>query len=275
MGELKASSEGIPVVVLAGGKSRPELAAATGAESRANVKLGGIALLDRVLAALSAARSGGAPLGAVIVVTSAANPPDCTLVADAGGFVENLFAGLSAAGAAESCLISTCDIPFVTAGAITHLTENAGRLLIEGEADLVWPIVPVATCYEKYPGVKRTAIKVREGQFTGGNMMLARPAALLAKRSRIAQVYGARKSPLRLAMMLGPSAVARLAVSQTAAPGALPLAWLERRASAIIGARARALISPYAELATDLDRASDFEAAEAFIRRDSGEAGAE
>ena len=274
MSDVKASHAAIPVVVLAGGKSKPELAAATGCDSRANVKLAGITLLDRVLAALNAARSSGAPLGETIVVTSAASPPDCTLVPDAGGFVENVFAGLTAAGSAASCLIATCDIPFVTAEAINHLTEHAGRMLAAGEADLVWPVVPVALCYHKYPGVKRTAITLREGRFTGGNMMLARPAGLLAKRARIAQVYGARKSPLRLAMMLGPSAVLRLVLSQTAAPGVLPLAWLERRASAIIGAHARALESPYPELATDLDRASDFEAAEAFMRRDSGKAGA-
>ena len=50
--------------------------------------------------------------------------------------------------------------------------------------------MPVDLCYLRFPGVKRTSLRLREGRFTGGNAMLVNGAFLMAHRERIAPVRG-------------------------------------------------------------------------------------
>ncbi len=87
-----------------------------------------------------------------------------------------------------------------------------------------------------------------------------RPRFLFAQERRIAGAYAARKSPLKLAAMLGFGTVGRLVLSQKLNPGLLTLPLLEARIGRLLGGKANAYISQDPELATDLDRPSDFKA---------------
>lgn len=90
--------------------------------------------------------------------------------------------------------------------------------------------------------------------------MVVRPGALVDVRDLLAETYAARKSILRLAGRLGGETVLRLLFSVLLSPKWLPLSYLEKRISALLGVPVRALISTDATLATDLDRVSDFRA---------------
>src|ERR1041385_8556923 len=96
-------------------------------------------------------------------------------------------------------------------------------------------------------------------------MMLMRPDFLLSHRDRIASAYAARKTPLKLAMMLGPGTVGRLALSIAGVRSALSIPALELAAGRLLGGTARAYISSYPEIATDIDRPSDLEAVSAAM----------
>src|SRR5262249_44752047 len=96
--------------------------------------------------------------------------------------------------------------------------------------------------------------------FTGGNVILAKPAFLLTHRDRITNAYAARKSPLKLAVMLGLGTVARFALSLTGLRQILAISHLEMAASRLLDGTARALISPYPEIATDIDKPEDLAA---------------
>lgn len=244
-------------MVLAGGKAKPELAAATGQTKRALVVVNGMTLLRLVVEALRAADS---VVGPITVVGDMPESTDYTRLPDGGDFVANVFAGLSANAGAPFVLISSCDLPFLTGEAVAAFTRGAVALAEETGAGLIYPVVPVAACLERFPGVKRTSLRLREGTLTGGNLMLVRPDFLLAQRQRIADAYAARKSPLKLARQLGVGTLGRLLVSQMVAPGLLTIPFLEARVSRLLGGPARALICPYPEIATDLDRPSDFAA---------------
>jgi CTP:molybdopterin cytidylyltransferase MocA len=227
----------VPVVVLAGGKAKPEMQAATGQTNRALVVVNGKPLLHHVVDALRASEV----VGEIV-----------------GDFVSNVAAGVAAFASAPFVLITTSDLPFLTGDIVTHfITASRERAETSGAA-FVWPVVPVAACYARFPGVKRTALRLREGAFTGGNLMLARPERLLSQKQRIADAHAARKSVLRLAVILGPGTLLRLALSQLLSPALLTLPYLESRVSRLLGVPARALISDSAEIATDLDRPSDF-----------------
>ncbi len=266
----------VGVVVLAGGQAKPEMAAATGQTNRALMPVAGVPMLDRVLAALEGADS----VGDIAVVGSLPDSTRYLRVDDHGGFVDNLFAGLAAlpesgsvprppssvlptpASERDNVIIATADLPFLTSEAVEDLVWRGLAL----QADIVYPVVSVADCYARFPGVRRTAVRTREGEFTGGNLVLARRSFLERQRRRLEQAYALRKSPLGLAKLLGPGILLRFGASRLVGPWALGITHLERAVSGLLGGDARCLISPYPELATDIDRPEDLLAAERLLR---------
>jgi hypothetical protein len=75
----------------------------------------------------------------------------------------------------------------------------------------------------------------------------------------IERLGAARKHPFRLASLFGWDMLARFAV------GRLSIAAAEARASKILGAPVRALVSPYPETAVNVDRVSDVALAEWLV----------
>jgi hypothetical protein len=71
----------------------------------------------------------------------------------------------------------------------------------------------------------------------------------------IGRLYAARKNPLKLAALFGLPFVFGLLT------GRLTIRQLEERACAIISGRVAAVISTYAELGFDVDKAEDLEVA--------------
>ena len=253
---MESETYQVPVVILAGGKAKPELQALTGQSNRALVVVNGKTLLQHAVCAAQAV----APKNGIVVVSDVPPSGEYTIVADQGDFVGNVFAGIGQFADAPYVLLSTSDLPFVTGEHFQEFVNAAIHKADSTNAGLVWSVVPVAKCYARFPNVKRTALKLKEGAFTGGNLMLVRPQSLLPLRSHIAAAYAARKSPLRLATLLGGSAIMRLAISQAVLPNVLTIPLLEAQVSRLLGIAARAVLTDLVEIATDLDRPSDFAA---------------
>jgi hypothetical protein len=100
---------------------------------------------------------------------------------------------------------------------------------------------------------------VREGTFTGTNVVLVNGDFVAHHRDIVREFYEHRKSPLRLARMLGAGFILRLL------SGRLSLAHIEQRLGQVLGGEARAIISHYPELAFDVDKPSDFEVVRAVL----------
>lgn len=246
----------VPIVVLAGGRAGVEMEAATGVSSRALIEIGGKPMLLRVVEALQ-----DSELCGEITVVGKVPPSDYyARLPDKGDFVSNTVSGAVVNGEAPFVLICTCDLPFLTGEAVTDFLTSALEKAAQSGASVIYPVVPVSRCYQRFPGLKRTALKLKEAHFTGGNMMLVRPQFLISQRHRIAAAYRARKSPLRLANMLGWDMIFRLLMSQTLMPHLLTLPLLEKRISQLIAGPARVFVSSYPEIATDLDKPSDYTA---------------
>ncbi len=257
----------VPVVVLAGGKASVEMEAATGATSRALIKFGDKTLLERVVESLRASE----PCGSITVIGKMPPSDGYTRLPDRGDFVSNLMSGVMAYEDEPFVLVCTSDLPFLNTECVTDFVNGSIEKARQTGASLIYPIVPVSRCTARFPGMKRTALKLKEDRFTGGNLMLARPQFLISQRQRISDSYRARKSPLRLANMLGWDMLFRLFFSQTVAPGLLDLPMLETRVSQLIAGPARVYISGFPEIATDLDRPSEVEIVRDFVRvLDSG-----
>ncbi len=249
-----------PTVILAGGRAKPDLEALTGQSNRALIVVDGKPMLHHVLDAIVAAGAETGPLGPITVIGDLPDNPNYARLPDSGDFVANVFAGLTAHQDAPFVLLATADLPFLTGEVVAAFVRNAMALAAKTNSGMIYPIVPVSVCYARFPGIRRTALRLKEGKFTGGNLVLVRPQFLLSQRVQIAQAYAARKSPLRLAHMLGPGTVGRVLGSQIVSPRLLSVPQLEARISRLLGGPVNALWCEHAEIATDLDRPADFAA---------------
>lgn len=221
-------------------------------------------MLGCVVAALAAAAS----LGRIFVVGPV--PPSDDYVSVTGGetMLNNLMAGLAAAqadgGGDGPVLVSTSDIPFLTPAAVEDFVRQASA----SGADLCFSYVPVALCYAKYPQMKRTAIKLREGKVTLGNLFLVNPRFLIAHQETITQAYAARKSPFQVGRMLGWGLLARFLGAQALTPTLLPVSRLEAGVERLIGGgcRVSAIRSEFPEIGTDVDKPDDVALARQMLR---------
>ena len=244
----------VNVVVLAGGRNSAEMAAATGVKNRALIPLGDRTMLDYVTSALG----GTASVGEVYVVGDVPAGPGYRVIRGGETLLDNLMAGVRAAEAGvggDRLLVSTSDIPFLTPQAVDDFVGSAVR----SGADLCCSYVPVGLCYARFPDMKRTAVKLREGRLTLGNLMLVNPHFLMANQETISRAYDARKSPVKVAQMLGPGLLVRLLLAQLIAPSLLTVGALERGVGRLLGggARAAGIRSEYPEIGTDVDKPGD------------------
>ncbi len=232
--------------------------AATGVENRALTPLGGRTMLDYVVKALRQSPS----VGSIYVVGPVPASSDYQQVTGGETLLQNLMAGLRAAEAGGSSpqnagqvLVSTSDIPFLTPESVEDFVGRG----VESGADLCCPFVSVALCYARFPEMKRTAIKMREGRFTLGNLMLVNPRFLLAHQDTIQRAYDARKSPVQMARLLGLGLLGRLVLAQTVSPSLLTIPLLEAGVSRLLGGGCRAvgIETQYPEIGTDVDKPED------------------
>ncbi len=243
--------EKIPAVILAGGKAGDSFAVSAGVAYKALAPVAGRPMVAYVADALE--RAGR--VGERIVVGPpevAAALPGVRHVPDAGSFLGNISAGMAAVPGAAAALIITCDIPFVTPEILDSFVEKA----LAAGVDLAYPIVRLALCEERFPGMHRTSLNVREGRITGGNAVVMRREFLTNNARLIEDVYAARKQPLRLAGMMGWGFVLRVLLSPKL-PGVLPLGILEARIGRMIGGVVAAIELADPEIGADIDKPED------------------
>jgi molybdopterin-guanine dinucleotide biosynthesis protein A len=255
-------------LILAGGKitleKTPELVAVSGGvTNRALIPLKGRPMLDYVL---DAVRGGLATQGGGRILVAGDDlplPSDTVAVPGGASLVDTILSGVGALAPEETrLLVVTSDIPFLTAESVADFLIRAREV---GNAQFVYPIIRAEDCRKRFPGMKRTTLRVAEGEFTGGNLALLDPGFLRRQEQVIRAAYDRRKRVPALAQMLGPGLLFRLIVSRII-PAVLPIPVLEREVGRLLGgATARAVISPFAEVGTDVDRPEDIEVAERVL----------
>jgi len=176
-----------------------------------------------------------------------------TVVRDAGdSMLANLLRGVEGLGLPSQAhvLVSSCDIPFLTGEAVDDFLHRC-----TGEADVYYPIIRREDCEGIFPGARRTYARLREGTFTGGNLFLVRVGSLPLLAERLERLIQRRKSPLRLAAELGFGLTAEFLLSMWL--GTLSIPRLERKAARLTGIRTQAVLTPFAEIGTDIDKRDD------------------
>lgn len=232
-------------VILAGGNLHSSFNESLGVRERWVLPIRGMSVLQVIA---DAAR----PHGNVI---SVGGPPDAewTVLQSGKSYVDSVRIGLEAA-TSERLVVMTADLPDLTPEAIEHFLS-----VCSGDADLYYSVVPTAVCEAEYPNLKRTGIKLKEGSFTGGNMALFKRSALQQCLPRIQQAYDSRKSPLKLAKMLGYGTLLRMMGAQ-AIPALLDIPSIERAATRFLGIKVEAAICQHSAIGTDIDKIEHYQA---------------
>ncbi len=250
--------QSVAVLILAGGKIGPDLASVAGdAPCRALIDLAGRPMLHYVLDAVRGGLEAAGVTGRILLAGDDVPPtPGCEPVAGGASLVDTLLNGVACLTSNETrLLLVTADIPFLTAASVADFLTRAER--DAPGAQFVYPIIEADKCRAAFPDMKRTTLRIAEGEFTGGNVSLLDPSFLREKADVIRAAYANRKNVTGLAVLLGPSFLFRLVASR-AFPAALPLPLLEKAVGRLLGgAVARAVVTPFPEIGSDVDRTDD------------------
>lgn len=170
-----------------------------------------------------------------------------TFLPDNGGLLENILQGLAHVRASSPettyVLLASTDIPTVTAEIIGWRLAAARQ----GNADLDYVVVERSTMEARFPESNRSYVKLRDVQVCGGDLNVIN--VNLAEKTDIwDRLIAARKSARRQAALVGYDLLLQLLTRQITLKGA------EQKVSRRLGINGRVVLSPYAELAMDIDK---------------------
>lgn len=238
-------------LVLAGRPNTGALAAVSPEPWEALIDIAGRPMVVRVVDALRQADrvariavvGPSGPLGEVL--------PPGVLVVEAGGTLEeNLRRGFAALAPQDRpVLVTACDVPLLTGATVDAFLAACA----ERPAAFHYPIVERAACEARFPGVRRTYAALREGTFTGGNIFLVAPSVVGPLLDLLERFYAARKSPLRLAWLLGPGILVKFLLRRAS------IGDVERLFVRLTGQVGRAVIFPHPEVGVDVDKPDDLD----------------
>ncbi|MFS8523665.1 MAG: nucleotidyltransferase family protein [Limnochordales bacterium] len=266
------SSEGrvyspVAALVMAGAPNDGPLKEADDAPYEALIRIGGRPMIEYVLDVLRAAPS----VGAVGVVGPAGLRghvrQDELLIEPGGAMLDNLERGaraLQAAGHTGHLLVVTSDIPLVTVEALELFLQRCRERRASAppdapEPDAYYPMVRRETSEARFPGVRRTYVGLRDGQFTGGNFVLLNPDMVLERRYLFDRVVALRKDPLGMARILGLGFIVNFLLRRLSAGD------IERIVREKLGIHGAVIEVPHAEVGFDVDKPGDLAIAAAEL----------
>jgi CTP:molybdopterin cytidylyltransferase MocA len=161
----------------------------------------------------------------------------------------------NAPDAADWILSCTGDIPFLSPGAVSEFLQQCSRR----EADFYYPITTRQAAESRFPGVKRTYARLRDGVFTGGNLFLVRRSIAGEALPKAGDFIRLRKKPVAMARLVGFGFLLAYLF------GFMTIAMAERRISSLVGYRGAAVLSDYPEIGVDVDKISDLDMARRLL----------
>ena len=242
----------IQAIILAGGSTSDSLKAHTTAVNEALIDIGPKKMIEYVIDALQKSHR----ISGIVVVGPRELrdylPKSAVLQEPGNSILDNVVLGLSnLPDDTTKALIITVDIPFVNAQIIDRFIDQCA----EFKADVFYPIVARTACERKFPSVKRTYVKLKDGIYTGGNLFLIDPAVINTCQNELEFLIKNRKKPLRMVKVLGLYFLFKLLFQK------LAISDLESKVSELFNVRAVAIISNDPEIGVDVDKALDWELA--------------
>lgn len=157
----------------------------------------------------------------------------------------------------ESLLITTADHALLDAAMLAQFLERCSA----PDVDAFAALLPLEILEARYPDMQRTGLKLRDGRYSGCNLFLLRngPGARSLTSFWI-RLEALRKSPVRMARVIGPVTLLGYALRMLTLPQAL------EKISRRTGARLAPAILDIPEAAIDVDTPGDLEFVEKLLK---------
>jgi len=255
-------NEPLTAIALAGGRLEQDFRdAGFDVANKAYLPIGGTLMLERVLRSLR----GAAAVGRIRCVTQ----PDAfrgafgarggdlcdELVIPGDGLMDSMLRGFEGLPKERLVLVVATDLPLVRSSDVDAFAERARQ----SPCDVAYGFVRREPHDAKYPGVRHTWVRLREGTFCGSGVSAIRAGAMDGLTGALHRIVAALKSPLRLASIFSLTLLIRYLF------GTLTIADAERRADQITGCRCRGIACDEPELALNVDRLADLRSVERIV----------
>jgi GTP:adenosylcobinamide-phosphate guanylyltransferase len=171
------------------------------------------------------------------------------IIPQGSSMLENASRGIETFASDEHVLILTSDIPMITPEAIEDFIKRSEDV----KADFCYPVVNKEINEKRFPGVKRTYVKLKDGTFTGGNIIYISPAVFKRCKDFAEKLIESRKEPIKTARLLGIGLLIKLVL------GIGTIRQIEQRFGQILNITAKAIISDYPEIGNDVDKPDGIE----------------
>lgn len=251
-------------IITAGGMLSTDdpLYALTGIEKKALIPLVGQPMIRWVVDALI----GSSVVDNIVVV--GLEPDEIDLgdspqyVSAQGGLIENALAALERLQAinpaTQKVLLSSSDIPLITAQTVRGFVEECGSQ----EADVYYTVVEKKAMETRFPNSKRTFFPLKGGRYSGGDLFLC-DAEVPQKidQELIRSLIGSRKNYWNQARLVGLGFIIKFMF------GRMTIHDVAKRGSEILNIDARAVVTDFAELGMDLDKAHQYEIIKAELEK--------
>lgn len=145
---------------------------------------------------------------------------------------------------AEYCLVVSSDIPAITARMIDWVIQSA----VEPGYDIYYNIISRSVMEQRFPGVKRSYLRVKEVEACGADMHVFRTLSAVRNDAVWTRMIEKRKYPFIQVILLG---LDILFLSLFKKP---PLEKATKLVSRRLGIHAKVTLCPYAEIGMDVDK---------------------
>ncbi len=251
-------------LVLAGGRATPEdpLYDLIPNQPKALLPLAGKPMLQWVLDALNASR--WVTRLHVFGITGQEYPweirKEARFLPDQGSMVRNILYGLKLlvqeGHRDEPVLLVSGDVPAVTGEILDWVVENARRL----GRQAIYHVVTREAMERRFPGVKRTYVKLRDLEVCGADVNVAHTRLAGREDDLWERIHAARKNPMKQAALIGWGTLLRLLLRR------LSLEEAVQRVRDRLNLDAEAVVSPYPEMAMDVDKPQHVSILESFLK---------
>ena len=264
---MKSTFEGprFTALVLAADRGPADpVAAMTGASCKALVPVAGVPMIRRVVEVLASSDR----IGHIVLLGPARHllardaltahlldSPGVSWLEPAGSPSASAAMGLARQPPGQPVLVTTADHALLSREMIDYFLQQATA----SGCDMVVAVTPLDTVLARFPGTRRTGIRLRGGPYCGSNLFafMTEDARRLARFWQ--RVEQDRKHPRRVvAGALGLAGILRYV------SGRLTLEQALQRMSAKLGMNIGAVIMPFAEAAIDVDSPQDHQTVEQF-----------
>jgi hypothetical protein len=119
--------------------------------------------------------------------------------------------------------------------------------------DFFYPVITREVMEYEYPGARRTYMKLKGGEFCGGDISVFRVSAVTGNEALWERLIASRKSPLKQASLLGYDLLFLTMLHL------ISLETIARKVSKRLNIKSRAILCPYAAAGMDVDKPHQLE----------------